>query len=421
VYYNVGWGGGRRWLYECVSRLSRYHDLDLYCIDKEADVPHYPDATEFAEHSYAMPFRDLPRFKGALKPLNAPLIWADLFRFERASRRMARQIDGGGYDLLFASIGGYTEAPMVLRYAKTKSVYYCLEPMRNLYEPQVPRPYARKPLVSTLKRAWDGVFYGVVVKGWDREGTRNATFLIADSEYTRDYAYRAYGVQGQVNYPGVDVDAFRPGDGARERFVLTVGEIWPTKGFDWAVRAIGAITEEKRPKLVLVCNRSYAPERTYVESVARECGVELDIRERVADSELKRLYQAASAVLYTPHREPFGLVAIEAMASGTPVVAVREAGPIETIVDGETGFLCERDERELGDAVLRLLEDGDLRERMGRAGREHAIRNWTWDQSVEHLQGLLTNAAESERTSKDGSRASDRLDMTDVAVARRRT
>ena len=48
-------------------------------------------------------------------------------------------------------------------------------------------------------------------------------------------------------------------------------------------------------------------------------------------------------MLYTPHLEPFGLAAIEAMASGTPVVAVREAGPCETVVDGETGFLCERD------------------------------------------------------------------------------
>ena len=421
VYYNVGWGGGRRWLYECVSRLSQYHDVDLFCIDKEASVPHYPDASEFAEHSHAMPFDDLPRFRGALKALNAPLILLDLLRFDRASRRMAKRIDAGGYDLLFASVGAYTEAPLVLRHAATPSVYYCLEPMRNLYEPEIPRDYLQKSLAGRLRGAWDSVFYGGIVRRWDREGTLKANVVLTDSQYCRDHTFRSYGVESQVNYPGVDADEFRPVDLPRERFVLTVGQLMPFKGFDWAVRALGAIPLDKRPKLVLVCNWSSAPEQRYVESVARECGVQLEIRERVPDVELKRLYQTASALLCTPHLEPFGLAAIEAMASGTPVVAVREAGPAETVVDGETGFLCDRDAQQLGDAVLRLLDDEELRERMGRAAREHVVRNWTWDRSVAQLQALLTDAAERLHTSKDDSRASDPLDMTDIAVARRRT
>jgi spore coat protein SA len=98
------------------------------------------------------------------------------------------------------------------------------------------------------------------------------------------------------------------------------------------------------------------------------------------------------------------------MASGTPVVAVREAGPCETVVDGETGFLRERDADALAEAVARLLEDEDLRERMGRAGREHAVRRWTWDRSVEQLDELLCEAAESRHTSREGSRASDRVE-----------
>ncbi len=141
----------------------------------------------------------------------------------------------------------------------------------------------------------------------------------------------------------------------------------------------------------------------------------------VLDVELKRLYQTASVLLYTPHIEPFGLAAIEAMASGTPVVAVREGGPAETVVDGVTGFLCDRDPQQLGEAVLRLLDDAELRERMGRAAREHTVQNWTWDRSVEQLQALLTNALERLRTSKDDIRPSDPLEITDVAVARRQT
>jgi len=156
---------------------------------------------------------------------------------------------------------------------------------------------------------------------------------------------------------------------------------------------VGTIPHDRRPSIVLVCNRVFAPERAYVEAMAREAGVELVIRERLPDAEVKRLFQTASAMLYTPHLEPFGLVALEAMASATPVVAVREAGPIETIVDGETGFLCERDPQALGQAVLRLMDDELLRARMAKAGREHVLENWTWDRSVARLDELLRGLA----------------------------
>jgi glycosyltransferase involved in cell wall biosynthesis len=141
--------------------------------------------------------------------------------------------------------------------------------------------------------------------------------------------------------------------------------------------------------VVLVCNKSFAPERSYIEKLARDSGVDLTIRERIPDVEVKRHFQAASVLLYTPHLEPFGLVALEAMASGTPVVAVAEAGPLETVVEGRTGFLRPRDPALLGQAVLRVLDDELLRARMGKAAREHVVRDWTWSRSVERLDDLL--------------------------------
>lgn len=403
VYYNAGWGGGRRWLYEVVSRLTTYHDLDLYSVDQLSIGVQHPDVTAFAQQANIVPFRDLPRLRGTLlKPINLPLALADLYRFDRASKRIAERIDGRGYDLLFASIGGYTEAPLPLRHARTPSVYFCHEPMRALYEPQVDRPYNHKPVLSAVRRRWHRFYYGGTMRRWDAEGARRASVVIANSRYTADYARRAYGVRPLVNYPGADTDAFHPGDDPRGRFVLMVGALSAWKGYDWGVRAVGAIPPEKRPPFVLVCNQTDAPERRYVEQTARECGVQLEIREQVPDDEVKRLYRTASVVLYTPHLEPFGLAALEAMASGTPVVAVREAGPIETVVDGETGYLRDRDAQQLGDAVLRLLDDDALRERMGRAAREHVLRNFTWERSVEELQGQLVQAADGLRTGKDG-------------------
>ncbi|MEX0749364.1 MAG: glycosyltransferase family 4 protein [Dehalococcoidia bacterium] len=397
VYYNVGWGGGRRWLYECVSRLAKLHDVDLYSIDRNSIGVQHPDVNELGQHAEIVTFSDLPRFPGVLRPLNVPLVWIDLWRFAQASRVVADRIDARKYDVLFASIGGYTEAPMVLRHTKTLSAYYCHEPMRNVYEPKVRRPYNSNSLTTLPRRLWNRAYWGGLIRRWDRQGTRGASLVIANSKYTADYANRAYAVSPEVNYPGVDVEAFRPAERPRERFVLMVGELVSSKGVDWAVRAIATIPAGHRPPIVLVCNRVYAPERHYVETIAKDCGVELIIRERVPDAEVKRLFQTASAMLYTPHLEPFGLVALEAMASGTPVVAVREAGPIETVVDGETGFLCERDPQQLGDAVLRLMDDELLRARMSKAGREHVMAHWTWERSVERLDGLLRALVERHR------------------------
>lgn len=409
MYYNVGWGGGRRWLYECVSRLAEYHDIELFCIDRDSIGPQYPDVGELGLPLYAVPIRDIRRPRGVVGRLLEPALkLVDLVRFDLASKMLAARIDAGGYDLLLASVGGYTEAPLVLRHAATPGVYYCHEPMRSVYEPSVDRPYYRRSPRSLARGVWHSIFYGGLIRIWDRQGTRRATQVIANSRYTADFAQRAYGVRCSVNYPGVDTEQFRPSAAPRERFVLSVGELISSKGFDDAVTAIGTIAAEQRPKLVLVCNRTYAPERAYVEAIARRQGVALEIRERVPDDEVKRLYHTASVLLYTPNREPFGLTPIEAMASGTPVVAVREAGPAETVVDGETGFLRERDPQALGAAVLRLLDDEVLRTRMSRAAREHAVAFWTWDRSVSELAGMLSEVAERTSASRDGLRDGDR-------------
>ena len=78
--------------------------------------------------------------------------------------------------------------------------------------------------------------------------------------------------------------------------------------------------------------------------------------------------------------EGFGLPAVEAMAAGLPVVSSRSGTLVETVVDGKTGLLVEKNNpEELADALLRLLKDEDLREAMGRAGRQRVMGQFTWD------------------------------------------
>lgn len=85
----------------------------------------------------------------------------------------------------------------------------------------------------------------------------------------------------------------------------------------------------------------------------------------------------ASCLLYTPDREHFGIVPVEAMYASVPVVAVNSGGPLESIVEGETGFLRPPEESAWAEAVAEILGDESQKKRMGAAGRERVTNNFS--------------------------------------------
>jgi len=99
-----------------------------------------------------------------------------------------------------------------------------------------------------------------------------------------------------------------------------------------------------------------------------------------------RYYQSDIFAFAPIWDEGFGLPAVEAMAAGLPVVTSRSGTLVETVIDGKTGILVEKNNAsELAQALLLLLNDDDLRETMGRAGRQRALRHFTWDKIAEDM------------------------------------
>jgi glycosyltransferase involved in cell wall biosynthesis len=209
-----------------------------------------------------------------------------------------------------------------------------------------------------------------------------------------------------VIYGGADPRRFHPdrtgGTGADRDGVLYVGRITPHKGIDRLLRALppgasltvaGSIGHD--PDL---------PEREYPTLLRR---LAADRRVRfigpVADDDLPGLYRGAAVfVLPTVERtcygrpvavtELLGLTLLEAMASGTPVVASRTGGLPEIVRDGETGFLVPPGNvAELSDRIDRLLRDPALARRMGRAARDVVLARYTWERTA---QRCLTAYAE---------------------------
>ncbi|GAV04407.1 hypothetical protein RvY_14689 [Ramazzottius varieornatus] len=99
-----------------------------------------------------------------------------------------------------------------------------------------------------------------------------------------------------------------------------------------------------------------------------------------------QLINDCTALLYTPSEEHFGIVPLEAMYLKRPVIAVASGGPLETVVDGETGFLCEPDEMHFAEAMKKFVADRELPRRMGDNGREHVVRNFSFEAFSDQLE-----------------------------------
>ena len=190
---------------------------------------------------------------------------------------------------------------------------------------------------------------------------------------------------------GVDLERFQPGDKdkartalglADERVILFVGRIEPLKGVDILINAAAMIESDVDCTVLIVGgDASSKAQVEKLRSLAREKGIE----HRVAfvgavDHEKLPLYYSAADVCVIPsHYESFGLVAIEAMASGVPVVASRVGGLTDTVKHGETGYLipwlCPEP---FAERIELLLENEPLRRGLGLTARE-AVGRYRWE------------------------------------------
>jgi phosphatidylinositol alpha-1,6-mannosyltransferase len=243
-----------------------------------------------------------------------------------------------------------------------------------------------------------------------------ADFLVVNSDFTRRQ-YEERGVRADQRFlkinPGVDTSHFRPdaGDPAEVRrrhglgdrpVVVSVARLVEWKGQDMVIRALPQVRASVPDAIYLVVGEG--PHRPQLEKLVRESGLEGQVvfAGFVPERELPSYYRAAD-VLVMPSREftaglpieGFGIVYVEAAACGTPAIGGTGGGTEESIADGVTGFRVDpHDPEAIADAVMRVLEDRELAERLGRAGRERAVREFDWSIQAERLRGLLEDMSD---------------------------
>jgi len=187
---------------------------------------------------------------------------------------------------------------------------------------------------------------------------------------------------------GVDLDRFTTEGSVAQRTdrprIVSVGRMLPRKGFDTMIEAMALISDAE---LLIVGGLDAAhpdtdPELRRLRALTAELGVgeRVTFTGSVAREDMPGLLRSADVVACTPWYEPFGIVPLEAMGCGVPVVASAVGGMLDTIVHDVTGRLVmPRRPKEIADAVSSILRDSFLRRSLGLAGRDRACARYSWD------------------------------------------
>jgi glycosyltransferase involved in cell wall biosynthesis len=250
---------------------------------------------------------------------------------------VVESLDLRAFDLVISS--SHAVAKGVVRRHDAVHVCYCHTPMRYIwdqYEQYFGAGRSSLPVRLGMK------LIRPYLQRWDISTTKNVTSFLANSQNVRERILRIYGRDSHVVYPPVDIDRFSLTPGIGE-YYLIVSALVPYKRIDIAIAAFNRTGE----KLVVVGTGSEESK------LKRMAGRNIQFAGWVCDHQLRNYYQNCRALIF-PGEEDFGIVPVEAMACGKPVIAFGRGGVLESVIDGVTGvFFKSQTESSLVEAIQR--------------------------------------------------------------------
>jgi len=401
-------GGGEKLVLEEIRGLRALgHEVDCYApyVDRQGC---YPDVPEMAEIRPLLPPPPswLPMKDPLWVLLSCLLIPLKALRFR-------------SYDVLFGAnqpgpwfafvVGGLLRKPYVV---------YLAQAIRLLHPRQVDlengiriREGDHRFLMGLKATA------GRVIDWADRLSVRRASLVLTNGLHVSHWIREVYGVDNyscpagchpilehELNYPScwsgtVRVGKFR----IRKPFILLTNRHAPQKRFEYALWAFKAMLRS-RPDLRLVITGQETEYTDQLRYLARGLGLEKAVQfvGLVKETELALLYRQAALYVYPSPEEDFGMGIVEAMGSGTPVVAWNNGGPTSIIADRETGYLVEPyDVDAFAERMLCLIESPSLAEQMGRAAHRRAQNLFSYQRHNQFLELALAGAVHGQPIAAD--------------------
>lgn len=286
----------------------------------------------------------------------------------------------------------------ILKLTRAKVLFYCHFPDQLLTD--------RK---SCLKKA-----YRWPIDKLEEITTGMAHRVLVNSKFTSQKFHSTFKSLSKVCpvvlYPSLNFSAF---DREPERmtdlfpnsvkcFFLSINRFERKKNLPLAIEAFARLLERVdstvRPQLHLVVAGGY--DERVVENKEHYTELwmlaeKLKIRENVTfvqsftDKQKVSLLCGCRALIYTPSNEHFGICPLEGMYTRRPVIAVNSGGPLETVLDGETGFLCKPNPNAFSEKMERLFRNGEEARSMGEAGRSHVMKNFSFAAFTDKLNNIV--------------------------------
>lgn len=259
-----------------------------------------------------------------------------LYKFYLPLMPMAlEQLDLRSYDLVISSESG--PAKGVLTRPDALHVCYCHTPMRYIWNMYLDYKESVNPMLRPVMARLAGS-----LRVWDQYSAGRVDLFIANSGNVRRQIKKYYGRDAVVVHPPVDVDGFTAADEKVGDFYLSVGQLVRYKRIDLAIEACNHLSRQ----LVII---GEGPE---YKSLRKLAGSTITFLGRQDFASLRQHYARCRALLF-PGEEDFGIVPVEAIAAGRPVIAFRRGGALETVVEGRTGlFFNEQSAASLEQALL---------------------------------------------------------------------
>lgn len=251
-------------------------------------------------------------------------------------------VDLREYDLIVSNCWGHAKG--VKKRPDAVHVCYCETPMRWAWRYD---DYVAREQMGALKRI---VLPWLVkpLRNWDLRASKRPDFFIANSEGVASRIAQYYGRPSVVIHPPIDLARFQLAPSARSDSYLIVARLVAYKRIDLAIRACNRL----RRRLVIIGD---GPDRGRLERLA---GPTIEFRGRRPDAEVSDAIAACRALLF-PGEEDFGIVPLEANASGRPVVAWKGGGALDTVKEGTTGVFFTQPTPEALGAAIEELETRD--------------------------------------------------------------
>lgn len=405
VWHNLPSGGGKRALYYHVRGLvERGHSVEAWC-PSTSDRNYLPLNELITEH--VIPINIRPNGRSVAQSSLLRQFHGEQLRQAKAldehCQRCAEEINRGDFDILFANSSVIHAVSSIGRYVKTKKVLYLQEPNRWLYEagegglPWIAIPAASRSWMRPRYMRW--FLFDLIrtqqLRILARDERLNASafdLILVNSYFSREGLLRLYGLDSRVCYVGVDTKLFVNHRCPRENFIVSVGALGRHKNVELIITAVSKIPAP-RPHLVWIANTVWEQYYGEMRDLAESRNVTFEARLNVSDKELVDTLNRATAMVYAPRLEPFGLAPLEANACGLPVVAVAEGGVRESIIDGLNGLLVQPQPESIAHAIQRLVQDKHLTAQLSKNGSEIVEQKWSVNSAVERLERQLIEAA----------------------------